>query len=328
MEPNPLAREDEEDNEEVVERESGFGRYWALLILASFLFGNTSGYFFHAWQSPPVERIVFAEPELTGPEAELARLAGQVHPHEGYTIPAVFKDTGPKMLEAGAMAYDVFLKVYDQAGSPLSEQQKEILLRGSQEQVVINRENAYFLLNYFWALGLTNRNPILTEGMMVQNSQGRVEQFASTGGWSIAAKPIGELYASADIVVLTADQQERLEKVAPHIFRPCCNHPTHFPDCNHGMALLGLLQLMASQGASEEEMFEAAKYVNAFWFPDQNMALASFFSAKGVDYADVDAATVVSSTFSSSSGFQSVYQWLASNNQLPQAPGGGGGCGV
>ena len=67
-----------------------------------------------------------------------------------------------------------------------------------------------------------------------------------------------ELYSSAAIAQLTAEQQARLEEVAKGAFRPCCGNGTHFPDCNHGMALLGLLELMASQDASVDEMFLAA----------------------------------------------------------------------
>ena len=51
------------------------------------------------------------------------------------------------------------------------------------------------------------------------------------------------------------------ERAAPFVYRPCCDNATHFPDCNHGMAMLGLLELMAAQGASEEEMFAAARDV-------------------------------------------------------------------
>jgi hypothetical protein len=39
------------------------------------------------------------------------------------------------------------------------------------------------------------------------------------------------------------------------------------------MAMLGLLQLMASQ----DEMFETAKYFNAFWYPSQTFEIATFY---------------------------------------------------
>jgi hypothetical protein len=141
---------------------------------------------------------------------------------------------------------------------------------------VINSQNAYYLLNFFWAVGLVNQNVILTDGPMVQNNGGQYESFASTGGWSLATKPITQLYASLDLIPLTEEQQELVEEVAQHVYRPCCDNPTHFPDCNHGMAMLGILELMASQGATADEMFEAAKYVNAYWFPQQTLEAALY----------------------------------------------------
>ena len=308
-------------------RQSRIGHYWALLVLISFLFGNASGFWVNESRHAGQEADKLAHEAQS--ESEMAHLASQVNPPQGYQVQATFGELGPKLLAAGAMNYDVFLQVYEQAGAPLTEKQVAILTQDSHEQIVIDTENAYFLLNFFWALGLTNHNPILTEGPMVTNSQGQVENYASTGGWSIAAKPISELYASAEILSLTPAQQEHLDHVVQNVFRPCCNNPTHFPDCNHGMAMLGLLTLMVSQGASEDEMFEAAKYANAFWYPNQTMEVAIYFKAAlDIDFKDADARQVVSRAMSSGSGFQAVHEWLASNSLLQQGPSGGSSCGV
>src|SRR5512136_2172416 len=110
-------------------------------------------------------------------------------------------------------------------------------------------------------------------------SNGQIGGFASTGGWTLGTKSPEALYASTTMIVLTPEQQARLEEVAARVYRPCCNNPTHFPDCNHGMAMLGLLELMAGQGATTDEMYTAAKYVNAFWFPQQTLELATYFKA-------------------------------------------------
>jgi hypothetical protein len=48
-----------------------------------------------------------------------------------------------------------------------------------------------------------------------------------------------------DLIPLTAEQQALVEEVAAEIYRPCCNNSTLFPDCNHGMAMLGFLELLA-----------------------------------------------------------------------------------
>lgn len=267
--------------------------------------------------------------ETTGLKSESATVVDPLNLPTEYLLPVSFGDIGPQLLAAGAIDYDGFVQTYQQAGQPLTQAQLAILSTGSDQPVVINRENAYFLLNFFWAFGLTNQNPLLAEGPMRQYSEGNIEGFASTGGWTLATKPIPELYASTPMVSLTPEQQTRLEEVAGGVYRPCCNNPTAFPDCNHGMAMLGVLELLASQDASVEEMFEAAKYVNAFWFPQQTLEIAlGFKHGKGLDFAEVNAREFVGSNFSSTSGFQAVRQWLAENNLLEQIPNSGNSCGV
>jgi hypothetical protein len=256
-------------------------------------------------------------------------LAEQVNPSGGYTLHAHYGDLGPQLLASGAIDYKQFEMVYQKAGKPLTSAQQAILTKGSDEAITISQENAYFLLNFFWALGLVNQNPILLEGPMMQGGREQVGGFASTGGWTIGQAPAAELYASATIVTLTAAQQDLLDEVAANVYRPCCDNPTLFPDCNHGMAMLGLLQLLASQGATAEELYEAAKYVNAFWYPAQSLEIATFFKASlEQSFAEADSRLLVGRSYSSGSGFQAVHQWLAVNGLLEPAPKGGNGCGV
>ncbi len=271
-----------------------------------------------------------AEPQ-TAPKLETssAKLMAQVNPPQGFQLDAVYGDLGPLLLEAGAIDYDKFVQTYARAGRPLTDAQLAILTSSSDEAILINQENAYFLLNFFWAVGLTNENPILTEGLMVQRSEGGVGRYASTGGWTIGSRPATELYASTRLIALTPEQQRLVEDVAEKVYRPCCNNHTAFPDCNHGMAMLGLLELMASQGATEDEMFTAAKYMNAAWFPQQAMETAVFFKATmDLDYADVDGRMAVGPEVFSASGYQGMHQWLAEGGELPQGPQGGNSCGV
>ena len=233
------------------------------------------------------------------------------------------------MLQAGAIDDGQFVEVYESSGRPLSDEQLGILRQGSLAPIVINQQNAYFMLNFFWALGLVNKNPILEQGQMMAGGQQEVGNFASTGGWTIGAKAATELYSSVEIVKLTPEQQARLEEVANNVYRPCCGNPTSFPDCNHGMALLGLLELMASQGATVDQMFTAAKQVNAFWFPDQTLELATYFKAvEGKDFKAVDDRRIVGKDFMSGSGFQATHRALVSKGLLPQAPSSGQSCGV
>lgn len=260
-------------------------------------------------------------------QRETAELYEQVNPKDGYALSVSYGDLGPRLIEGGVISYEAFAAIYQNSGRPLSATQTAILQKGSDEEIVVNVENAHFLLNFFWAVGLANENKILTEGPMVRYSNGQIDRFASTGGWTLATQPVTELYASMELIPLTAEQQALLEEVASAVYRPCCNNHTLFPDCNHGMAMLGLLQLMASQGATAGEMFEAAKYVNAYWFPQQTLETATYLQLnEGTKFLDADARLVVGSQFSSASGAGRVHEALANSGLLEQAPGQGGGC--
>lgn len=307
--------------------------------ILAFALGLSSGYL--VWGRVPVARdgavLSTSSPVTVSPSPtpahesriDLATLSRQINPPGGYTLPARFGDIGPKVLAAGGIDLDRLVQLYGQGGRPLTDEEITLLKEGSDTPIVISRENASFLLNVFWAVGLTNRNRILTEGPMMQGGEDQVGNFASTTGWVVGAKSPIELYASAPLITLTSEQQSRLEEVARNVYRPCCDNPTHFPDCNHGMAMLGLLELMASQGATTDEMFEAAKYINAFWYPRQTLEQAIYFqAAKELDFAQVEPRTIVGANYSSGSGFRAVHQRLADAGLLGQGASGGSSCGV
>ena len=91
-------------------------------------------------------------------------------------------------------------------------------------------------------------------------------------------------YSKHEFISLTPEQQQLVEQVSWNIYRPCCGNPTYFPDCNHGMAMLGLLELMASQGVNEEDMYKAALAVNSYWFPETYINLAKYFESQGTPW--------------------------------------------
>ena len=260
-------------------------------------------------------------------DLDVAALQAQINPKQGYALSVSYGDLGPRLIQGGVFDAQEFSTIYENSGNPLSAEQIEIIKKGSDEEIIINSQNAHFLLNFFWAVGLANKNSILTEGSIMQRSHGQVERFASTGGWSIAAKPITEIYASMSLIPLTPEQQGLVEDVAGAIYRPCCDNPTLFPDCNHGMAMLGLLELMATEGASANEMFEAAKYVNAYWFPQQTLETAIYLQiTENTDFARADPRLVVSAQFSSGSGAARIHQKLQAKGLLPWKPEQGGNC--
>jgi len=171
-----------------------------------------------------------------------------------------------------------FNEKYEERGA-FTDEYRTLLSGTSNGKLKITKENAGYLLNLFWALGLASKNPILDSGEMQNKAYGGAGNFASTGGWTLAASPATgsgqgdamEHYSRHMFFALTPEQQALVDKISSGIYRPCCNNSTHFPDCNHGMAMLGLLELMASQGVSEANMWKTALSVNSYWFPDQNV---------------------------------------------------------
>lgn len=135
---------------------------------------------------------------------------------------------------------------------------------------VIDKEKAenLSLLNLLWGFGLSNKNPVLENGPMMDPRYGGAGNFASIGGWTLAQGNVMHHYSMHSFVTLTPQEQMLVERVAKNIYRPCCGNSTYFPDCNHGMAMLGLLELMAKDGRTEREMYEIAEEVNGYWFPN------------------------------------------------------------
>ena len=268
---------------------------------------------------------------LKGKEAatkkETANLFDEINPTKGFEINVSYGDLGPKMIESGVIDLDKFKSTYEKGGSPLTTEQLQILTKGSNKKIIITRDNSYFLLNFFWAAGLANKTKILTEGEMTK--YGDAGNFASTGGWSLAKTAPMDYYAKSALIAMTPAQEDLVQKVAGNIYRPCCNNSTAFPDCNHGMALLSVLELMSANGATEKQMFEAGKYFNAFWFPGNYYDLALYFKNKeGKNFRDVPAQIILGKNYSSASGWSVAKKWLADKGIIEQPPKSGGSCGV
>ena len=247
-----------------------------------------------------------------------------VLPSKGVELPVTWGDLGKKLVDAGAIDASAMESLYQDRGG-MSAEYRELLGGSSDEKLVITQDNAGYLLNLLWALGLANKNPILEDKTEMMNpGYGGAGNFASTGGWTLAQGDAMNHYNMHSLVTLTVDQQKLVDKVSRGIFRPCCGNSTHFPDCNHGMAMLGLLELMASQGMSEKEMYEAALAVNSYWFPDTYLTIAMYMQQKGVAWQDVSPKEMLGENYSGAAGFQNI----SSQISAPSNGGGGGGCGV
>src|SRR3989344_644462 len=218
------------------------------------------------------ESAVKSEPATVAEETIL--------PPEGVELPVSWGDLGAQLLATGVIDRQKFDALYKGRGGR-SDEERSFLGKANSGKLTITPNNAPFLLNLFWALGLGNKNLILEKGEMANPEYGGAGGFASTGGWTLARGEAMDHYSAHLFITLSREQQELVERVGKGIYRPCCNNSTHFPDCNHGMAMLGLLELMASQGVSEEDMYKTALVVNAYWFPDTYLTIARYLAAQG-----------------------------------------------
>ena len=277
----------------------------------------------------PAANLARLLPSSSGPGTEAGPGEWAAPAPRAYLLPVTLDGIAPALIEAGAIDPARLEAYFRETGEPLGQDELRILAGTKVRDIEITPQNARFLLDFFWALGLTNWNTLLTEGPIQMASEGDVGRYASTGGWQLGTRPGAELLASRRIVELTAEQQARVEAVSADLYRPCCNNPTSFPDCNHGMAMLGLLELMAAQGASEEDMWQAAKYVSAFWFPEQTAEVAYLFhAAENVAFEELDGQQMLAPAVFSGSGFRQVHAWLQENGLLEGRPAGGASCGA
>ena len=254
---------------------------------------------------------------------QISELENNVLPSDGVVLPVTWGDLGKKLVDSGAIDADKFKAIYYQRGD-FTDEYKNLLLGQSDDKLKITSYNSGYLLNLFWALGLANKSPILDSGEMTDPAYGGAQKFASTGGWTMAKGKAMDHYSRHVFFNLTPDQQAVVDRVSRGIYRPCCNNSTHFPDCNHGMAMLGLLELMASQGVSEQDMFKTALVVNSYWFPNNYLTIASYMENKGIDWKDVNPQEILGIDYSSASG----YARIADQVTAPNNSQGGNGCGV
>ncbi|MCL5733294.1 MAG: hypothetical protein M1334_01340, partial [Patescibacteria group bacterium] len=233
-----------------------------------------------------------------------------ITPSSGVSLPARWGDVGKKMVAAGVIDEPQFKALYAQNGG-LAADEQALLDSPDNGDLVITKQNAGVILNLLWAFGLGNKNPILGNGPMQNPQYGGAGNFASTGGWTVAVGSAMNHYSAHQFVTLTADEQALVESVAKNIYRPCCGNSTYFPDCNHGMAMLGLLELMASQGVTESQMYRAALAANSYWFPDTYLTISRYFAGKGISWNSVDPKIVLGAAYSSIQGYQAVQSQVA-----------------
>lgn len=256
------------------------------------------------------------------PEELVQVLKQQVLPQAGYTTSLKWKDLGKKLVEAGAIDKTKFEA---SVASDADGKDHMKYMDGSfEDNIGISEKNAHFVVNFFWALGLVNKSKVLDEGPMKVGGT-PTGNFASTGGWTLGAKPVMELYSSQDIIPLTADQQELVKKIAENVFRPCCGNSTAFPDCNHGMAALGYIEWAVYNGLPEDQIYKDLLAFNSFWFPQNYVEMAVYFDKQNIQWKDVNPKLALSKDYSSGQGAARIKQSVQS---VPGLQNQGGGCGA
>lgn len=254
----------------------------------------------------------------------VAETVKDVLPPNGFQSKISFGDSIIKLEENGVIDKKKMEALYKNRGGMPTEL-KDLLENPSNKPIVINRDNAQFLINLLWPLGIANKNTTLTESEAGKPEY--INDLAATGGWNLgASKNGGDYYNKFEIIKLAPEQDAMVKRMAHNIFRPCCGNSTDMPDCNHGAAMLGLLQLGASQGLSEEELYREALQFNAFWFPENYAKMAIVFKQlQDKSWKDLDPKTLLGINYSSGAGYSKNVALPFSQISGNTSQGSGGG---
>lgn len=251
---------------------------------------------------------------------DLSNLENEVLPQAGIELPIAWGDMGPKLIGSGVIDLAKF-----KTAVPLTPEQEEILTKGSDKNIRIDRTNAQFIVDVLWALGLSQKSIVYSEGPMGTEYKGTAGNFASTGGWTLASGNAMQYYNRYDFIPLTPDQQRKVSDISKNVFRPCCGNSTNFPDCNHGMAALAIIELMVSRNIDEQMIYRKLLGFNSFWFPDTYTTTAVYYARRGTAWNDVDAKEAIGEKFSSGQGAADIAKKVG---PLPWKPVGKASCGA
>ncbi|OGH47894.1 MAG: hypothetical protein A3A51_00115 [Candidatus Levybacteria bacterium RIFCSPLOWO2_01_FULL_39_10] len=287
-----------------------------LIVIASFL----SGILFNKLNS--LEKNITSNSPINFVSSEdLSKIQNKVL-KDKYIFKIKWGDLGKRMVEDGVI--DKVKLAQAIGGEDELPKDLDKYFTGDQNKIEVNQGNAQFWVDVLWGLGLANKNKILEEGDMMMEDDASI--FASTGGWSLGAGDPMDHYSRHSYITLSEEQQKTVSEIAGSIYRPCCGNSTAFPDCNHGMAMLGLIELMVSQNFSKDEIYKTALAFNTYWFPQTYLDSALYLQKNGKDYEKVSPKELLSENFSSAMGSQTISEEVG-QVQWP-AFGNGGSCGA
>ena len=248
-------------------------------------------------------------------------------PKRGFKTQLTLGSIMPKLVESGAINLSKVKALYN---GDLTQQELDTLTKPDYTNLIPNQSNSNFMLLILWAIGISNKNPILDNfSSSLNSSNAGVSDLASVGGWTLGTNSNAMVYFNKlQLINLTPAQQAEVQYVALHTYRPCCNNPTGFPDCNHGAALLALIELGASQGLNESQLYTLALQAQTLWFPSYYYATALASQYKNVSYWS-NSKAILDANYSSATGwYLDVYKPLKDNNLLPTSGQGAAACGI
>lgn len=289
-----------------------------LLIIVAFFLGLLTNQLISLSKYQAVRKTQ----NLSSPnKIDLAKLQERVLSSKGYQYKIIWGDLGKQMINDGVI--DEVKLAQALVGKDELPQNFKKYLNGEANKIELTQENAHFWLDVLWGLGLANKNKLLDEGDMQKYDN--PANFASTGGYTISTSKPMDFYSKFSYLPLSEKQQTIVSEIAGDIYRPCCNNSTAFPDCNHGMAMLALIELMVSQNFSKDEIYKVALNFNTYWFPQTYLDIAYHFEKNNRDYKKVSPREILSKTFSSGAGYAVVRKGVGPLAWPALAKGGGCG---
>ena len=238
----------------------------------------------------------------TGEKVNINDVIEVVTPKGGFETKVKWNGIVAKMVEKGVLDPDklegILAKRYGQEMKP----QWRAILEGKNTNLTINNDNAVFMMYVLWTLAKHNENKILADSPFAKNFK----------KYDIGVGRSG--YGDTALLALTPEQQAIAKRVSENAYRPCCGNSTAAPDCSHGFSALGLVQLMASQGFSESEIFETFVKFNSFWFPETYIKNALYFKiTEGRDWKDVSKELIAGAEYSTLKGSYKAKTYLKNN---------------
>ncbi len=237
-----------------------------------------------------------------GQKINMDNIIESVIPKAGFETNVKWNGVVTKMVKTGVLnpkkLENILMKKYKQKMKP----EWRDILEGKNSNLSINNDNAVFMMYLLWTFAKSNQNQILSDSPFAKYFKNYNMGVGKAG------------YGNTRLLSLTPTQQKKAKYVAENASRPCCNNTTAQPDCSHGYSALGLVELMASQNFTKQEMFDTFVEFNSFWFPQTYVKNALYFKlAKGQNWDKVDKELIAGKEYSSLSGAYKVKNYLKSN---------------